>query len=925
MKILLTMNIPYFPARGGADKGSRRLAEELAGRGHQVEVVVPALGTPARLTRGEVRDRLAELGVTVAEEAGADRYRLRGVGVYALPDASSLRGFLMERIRSGQPDRVLVASEDPSHNLLAAALAIDASRVVYLVHTPAFLPFGPHAFFPSAARAELLRQVAAVVAVSEFAAGYVRVFGGLPATAFHLPAYGPGPFRQLGRCDRGFVTLVNPCALKGLPIFLGLARALPRVRFAAVPTWGTTRADRAALAALPNVTLLAPEEDFERILGRTRVLLMPSLVMEGFGIAAVEAMLRGVPVLASDLGGLAEAKLGTDYRIAVRPIERFGDQLDENLIPVAVLPEQDVEPWREALSELLGDRELYERQAAAGREAALRFTAGLSVAPLERLLESLGPPAAAARPAPAAARAAAGVVGTRPAPAAGGSRRPEQGPTGRQEALADLGPERLAILVLRLRRQREAAAAAAEPPIRRAPRAGRLPLSFAQQRLWFVDQLRPGIAAYNIPAAVAVDGPLDAAAFAAALREVVRRHEALRTVFAAPAGRPHQIVQPCPGALLCRVDLAALPEARRQGEAGRLADQEGSRPFDLARGPLLRALLFRLGRERHVFVLALHHIVADGWSLRIVFEEIAALYEGFAAGVPRILPAPPLQYADFAVWQREWQSGARLAAELAWWRRQLGAAPPPRLPTFHSRGADSGPAAAEPFTVPAPLVERLLAFGRNERATLFITLLTALGVLLQRTCGEDEVAVGAYVANRHRQELESVVGCFVNILVLRADLSGSPSFRQALRRVRRVVLDAQAHQDLPFEKLVEVLAPGDRGRSALFQVAFAFEDPASAPPPEIRGLRLDPLPLRGGAAKFELSLVVNSRPPGLACRFEYDPALFAAASVRRMGENLRELLVAAAERPDEEIEALGLAPAPLDPTAARFSDDLESG
>ncbi|HXO22565.1 MAG TPA: condensation domain-containing protein, partial [Thermoanaerobaculia bacterium] len=523
MRLLLTMNIPYFPLRGGADRGNRRLAEELVGRGHEVEVVVPALTTPPRLDRVQLHAQLAAQGVAVAGDRGVDRFAIHGVAVHALLDSSGLRAYLQEKIRREAPDWILVSSEDPSQNLLDAALSAAPGRVVYLVQTPAFLPFGPHAFFPSRARAELLGRAAAIVGMSRFVASYIRRFGGFDAEAIYWPAYGAPPFPRFGDAGRGFVTLINPCVIKGLPILLELARALPEVPFAAVPTWGTTSADRAALAALPNLTILAPQEDFDRILALARVVLMPSLIAEGFGHTVVEAMLRGIPVLASDAGALPEAKLGTDYVIPVAAIDRFTDELDENLIPVPVVPRQDIGPWRDTLTQLLGDRELYDRQSAASREAALAFASGLGAGPFEDLLVRLE-----------GERGGGGATAAAAVAASGG--RPAEGWSDVLAArVSALTPEQRALLILRLHRRREEAAQpprdAGEPPLTRVPRDAPLPLSFAQQRLWFVEQLRPGTAAYNISGGVVLEGRLATSAFAAGLRQVVARHESLRTVF----------------------------------------------------------------------------------------------------------------------------------------------------------------------------------------------------------------------------------------------------------------------------------------------------------------------------------------------------------------------------------------------------------
>lgn len=430
MKILLTMNLPYAPAVGGANKCNRVLAEGLALRGHDVRVVVPALGVPSRVTREEMLAGLEAQGIAVERGSGVDVFRVNGAEVFVVAEPSRLRGELTDRLRDFRPDWALVSSEDPSQNLLDAALKADAAPIAYLAHTPAFLPFGPQAFYPSERRGRMLAKAAGIVTVSRYVADYIGRWGGLDAEVYSFPLYGTGPFRDYGS-EEGFVTMINPCAIKGIAIFLALARSMPEVSFAAVPTWGTTPEDRAALAAFHNVTLLEPQEDVDRIYARTRVLLMPSLWQEAFGVTAVEAMLRGLPVLASDVGGLPEAKLGTDLVLPVRPIERYTDRLDGNEVTVPEVPEQDIVPWQEALSQLLSDRDFYARQSRQAREAAHRFVAGLGIEPFEQILERLG----------SKGRRSAAPAAHRPSSegAAGG--------------LDGLTPEQRALLMLRLRKK----------------------------------------------------------------------------------------------------------------------------------------------------------------------------------------------------------------------------------------------------------------------------------------------------------------------------------------------------------------------------------------------------------------------------------------------------------------------------------------
>jgi amino acid adenylation domain-containing protein len=440
----------------------------------------------------------------------------------------------------------------------------------------------------------------------------------------------------------------------------------------------------------------------------------------------------------------------------------------------------------------------------------------------------------------------------------------------------------------------------ARPPLVRAARAEAPPLSFAQQRLWFLDRLEPGSALYNLPVVLRLAGPLDAAALERAVDEVFRRHEALRTAFTEGRGdEPRQVVAPFQPAGLPRIDLSGLPAVAARAEAERLAAREALRPFDLARGPLARASLLRLGVREHRLFFFVHHVAFDGWSVEVLRRELGALYSAFVAGNPSPLAEPELQYGDFAVWQRRWLAGAALEAQLAYWRQRLTGAPPllelpadrPRPPLQSFRGATL------PLVFPEGLAAALRALARSEGATLFMTGLAAFSALLGRFTGQTDLVVGAPVANRSEAGIEGMIGFFVNTLALRADLGGDPPFRALLGRVRESALAAWAHQDLPFERLVEELQPDrDPSRSPLFQVLFSL-DPS-------RGSELAPSPQRISCellrvdtrtAKFDLSLFLDDGEPGLTARLEYATDLFDPATVMRLGRSFRGLLAGLVE------------------------------
>ena len=388
--------------------------------------------------------------------------------------------------------------------------------------------------------------------------------------------------------------------------------------------------------------------------------------------------------------------------------------------------------------------------------------------------------------------------------------------------IAGLSPEKRALLARRLGAARAEVGEAPASPIPPAPRTAPLPLSFAQQRLWFLEQWEGGGAQYNIGQGWWLQGPLEVTQLRAAVAQLVARHEALRTVFVSDEGRPRQQVLADLAVEVPLLDLAALPadEARRQALAqARVLARQG---FDLAQAPLLRLTLIRVAASTHLLVLVMHHIVSDGWSMGVLWRELTALY----AGHGEQLPALPVQYADYAQWQRETLQGAALDQQLAYWRTRLAGLPPLELPTDRPRPPVQGyRGARHPVALPAQLSAALNELSRRERVTPYMLLLAAFQVLLARYSGQEDIAVGSPIAGRSRREFEGLIGFFVNTLVLRSDLSGNPRFRELLARVREHALDAYAHQEVPFEKLVEELKPQrDLSRSPLIQAMFALQN-----------------------------------------------------------------------------------------------------
>ena len=428
-----------------------------------------------------------------------------------------------------------------------------------------------------------------------------------------------------------------------------------------------------------------------------------------------------------------------------------------------------------------------------------------------------------------------------------------------------------------------------------APRDAPLPLSFAQERFWFLAQLEDGGSVYNVPLSLELRGALDVAALEWSLSEVVRRHESLRTTFAVDDGQLVQVIADPRELELPLIDLSGSVHA--ESEARRRLDAEVQRPFDLTRGPLCRFVLFRLASDRHVLLVTMHHVTTDELSQRILWRELAELYEARTRGRASPLPDLPVQYADYACWQRRHQESGD---HLAYWKTQLGALPVLDLPTDRPRPAvQTFRGKIHSFEVPQPLVEAVKALGKAQGCTAFMAMLAAFKVLLARYAAQEDVVVGTPIANRNTPEVEPLIGLFLNTLVLRTDLSGDPGFRELLARVRDVALEAYRHQDVPFEQLVLELQPErDQSRNPLFQVLFQFREQVPAAP-GLGVLDVGSFGREHDTAKFDLSLGLGDAPDGGAIGvFEYNVDLFSPATIARMQRHFMQLLAELARDPD---------------------------
>ncbi|MCA1993256.1 MAG: amino acid adenylation domain-containing protein, partial [Coleofasciculus sp. S288] len=446
------------------------------------------------------------------------------------------------------------------------------------------------------------------------------------------------------------------------------------------------------------------------------------------------------------------------------------------------------------------------------------------------------------------------------------------------------------------------------PPIQPRTDRQQLPLSFAQQRLWFLNQLEGSSATYNIPGAVRITGNLDVNTLQQALSEIVRRHEVLRTSFQTVNGTPIQVIHPEATLKITVVDLKPLEVTERETVLHQQAQLEAITPFNLEIAPLIRCSLLQLSATEYVLLLTMHHIVSDGWSIGVFIQELSSLYQAFGAGEPSPLTALPIQYADFAVWQRQWLSGEVLETQLNYWLSQLQGAPELlQFPTDHPRPTvQTYRGRTHSFTLNTDLTQKLQTLSRQSGTTLFMTLLAAFATLLYRYSGQSDILIGSPIANRHRQEVESLIGFFVNTLVLRTRFEDNPRIKDLLARVRETTLKAYEHQDVPFEQLVEALQPQrSLSHSPLFQVMFDLQN-APMGEVELPGVTLTQLERESTIAKFDLTLSITETAQGLVGEWEYNTDVFDGSTIERMAAHFQNLLSAIVENPQQTVGELPL-------------------
>jgi len=440
------------------------------------------------------------------------------------------------------------------------------------------------------------------------------------------------------------------------------------------------------------------------------------------------------------------------------------------------------------------------------------------------------------------------------------------------------------------------------------PREGALPASIAQEHFWVFDQLLPDLPLFNIPYVMRLEGVLDVAVLEQSFNEIIRRHEALRTTFTTVEGQLVQVISPTLPITLPITDLRALPQTEQAEEAQRLVHEDSQRPFDLTQGPLLRSCLLRLGDQEHLLLITLHHIISDGWSLGVLIHELTVLYDAFVTGAPSPLPALPIQYADFASWQRQWRHHEMLTARLVYWTEQLREPLPVlQLPTDRPRGTTLPLHTARQYLdLPKELFEALKDLSQQEGSTLFMTCLTAFKVLLYGYTGQEDLCVATLVANRTQHATEGLIGLFVNTMILRTDLGGNPTCREVLQRVRATTLAAFAHQDLPFEEVIRTLErERNLQRTSLCQVMVIWQNTMLRPYQgyaqtlSFQTIEQSVVVPNGALTTFDIILILRERDQGLSGTCLYNTDLFDAATIRRMLDDFQDVLACVSAQPEK--------------------------
>lgn len=783
MKILLTMNLPLTRCYGGANKSNKILAEELAVRGHEVWAVTPALAVPSDVTHKQLLDHLANEGTDVSIHQRRYSFKINGVNIRAAIEPEYLWNVLQSTIAEVKPDWILISTEDPSQSLFRAAYEVSPNNLIYLGHTKYMLPFGPLSFYPGEKRTELIKKAKSIITISKYNANYIRRYSGIETFVNHPPHFGDS-FQNLGEKKNEYILMVNPCAVKGISIFLKIVEALPNQKFAVVPGWGTTSDDMDSLKRHQNITFWENTPDLNLLFKDVSLLLMPSLWVEGFGMIVIDALVRGVPVISSNHGGLPEAKVGTNYQIQVRPISKFEERLDGNGFPVAEVPEQEIEPWVKSITLLLSNENLYRHESELSTKNAMSFITALSVDPLIAHLEKLSDKTA-------------------------------------QEKISRLTISQKMELLEKMK-DRKRGGTAAIRNIKCVEKRQYYGVSYSQKQALLQNEIGGGLDRFILSKQIEYIGDIDIDAFYKVFQHLILRHDSLKTEFFKLHGEFKQRVLDGLDFKITETDWTAKGIDDKESKK---KQEEITGNFNLEKAPLWRVEIIKLPRRRNLIFIVIHHAISDGFSMQILSREIVELYDKFSNNLKSELKPLRIQYKDYVEWQKDFQLSREAYAGRMYWHKQLSGKLPlinlpldnPRKPikTFVGKSVR--------LNLSKKQSQSLLFISKINGTSLFNIFLGLVKVLLFRYTAQSDIIVGTPIAGRFLEDLKAQIGFFVNMVAIRTSIDENDTFKQLLEKLKLTTAEAYDFEFYPFDKLIdEIATERDLSRSPVFDIMVSM-------------------------------------------------------------------------------------------------------
>ena len=856
-KILLTMNLPYTRCHGGANKSNRILVERLVELGYQVNVVTPALAVPSDITIEQLIEQLKQQNIDVINNDSYLEFSINGVNIIAVIEANDLRNKLQSEISYFEPDWVFISAEDSSQLLLRAAIEVSPDNIVYFAHTPQMLPFGPESFYPGESRKLLIEKVHTIITISHYVADYLKTHMEHPSIFVNHPPHFGDDHQALGDFSNQYVLAVNPCEVKGISILLELAKNNPEIKFAVVPGWGTTPENIAEMKSLSNIEFFENQSDLNQLFKDVKVLLMPSIWGEGFGMICIDAMLRGVPVLASKTGGITEAKLGTDYLIPVNTISSYKDELDQNYIPKANVGLQDLTPWQNALTELFSDKQKYQEESLNSRNAALEFVDTLSVDPLHEHLIEL-------------------------------EKTDHRFEKTRKRRLitawdsASFSSEKLIKIeesVSELLLAKKQNSSTGIVPLKKQ---ALYDVSFSQRQLLLLDELNDGYYGFILSG----DYPLQQSTNIEQLIEsvdlLIQRHEAFRTQFVKfESGYKQRVFDNAN----FTVEVTDLPEDEDKIKSiNQHLSEVFYTPFDLYNDCLVRMRILRSSDGSLRLLVAMHHIISDGSSMEILIRELHQIYNALSLKQPVDLPPLAFSYKDFAAWQLN--SVERLEKEHHYWSAKLtGKLTPIELPLDYARPVQKSYRGATCFsTMDIDLSKQLKGYVNKQNASLLMGLIAIVKTLLSKYGNHENIAVGIPSSGRYHPDLQDQIGFFVNMLVINDEINLTDNFSSVFNQVRQTALEAYDHEAYPFSRLIEqVPCYYDPARSPFFDVMVSLDylDDANQSSEQSHDADIEQLERQVGSS-HDLAFLFVEQGDNISLQLTYNSDLFKQSTIDRM-------------------------------------------